>query len=143
MAASIDFRARIVAAYNENEKLTQEAKCHTFELGSDEHLDSITIFKPILQKCKTGLQEVNNMMELNFPSDNKEGAKELKDALHMLHSSLTIFLDNIKNIEFGVASLEEDRESIMEETNQVEEYINDINCFILSDNDDLLTELMK
>jgi len=142
MAATVDFKARIVEAYNENEKLSQEAKGHSFLLGSDEHLDLITFFKPILHRSKTGLIEVNNLIETNFPHRDKEHAKELKMLLHMLHSSLTIFIDQLKHINFGVASLEEDRQQIIDETHQVEEYINDINSFVLIDNDDLLNEFI-
>lgn len=141
MAATIDFKERIVEAYNENERFSLEAKHHVIELGSDEHLDIISLFKPILNKSKTGLEEVNNLIEKNFPSGDKESAIELKKVLHMLHSSLTIFIENIKDIRFGVASLEADRERIVEETNQIEEYINDINSFVLIGNDDLQNEL--
>lgn len=60
----------------------------------------------------------------------------------MLHSSLTIFIDQLQHINFGDASLEEDRQQIIDETHQVEEYINDINSFVLIDSDDLLNEFI-
>lgn len=126
-------------AYNLSEKFNKESR-NKISIGSDAHLDIISENSEIYRQLVEILSVVNNLVEENFPS-NKLQAEELKLALHSLHSSLDLFVDNIKVSDGFYNEIVFQLEN---ETSQIVEYINDINDFVLSDeeliSDDFFTE---
>ncbi|OWP85373.1 hypothetical protein BWK59_00535 [Flavobacterium davisii] len=115
-------------AYNLSEKFNKESRSK-ITLGSDEHLDIISQNTEVFNQLIGILSLVNNLVEKNFPSDKQE-AEELKLALHSLHSSLDLFVNKIK---VSDSSYSESVIQLEAETAQIVEYINDINDFILFD----------
>ncbi|QYS89715.1 hypothetical protein [Flavobacterium davisii] len=115
-------------AYNLSEKFNKESRSK-ITLGSDEHLDVISQNTEVFNQLIGILSLVNNLVEKKFPSDKQE-AEELKLALHSLHSSLDLFVNKIK---VSDSSYSESVIQLEAETAQIVEYINDINDFILSD----------
>lgn len=126
-------------AYNLSEKFNKESRSKITP-GSDEHLDIISQNTGVFNQLIGILSLVNDLVEKNFPSDKQE-AEEIKLALHSLHSSLDLFVNKIKVSDSCYS------ESVLQleaETSQIVEYINDINDFVLSDeefiSDDFFTE---
>ncbi len=126
-------------AYNLSEKFNKESRSKITP-GSDEHLDIISQNTGVFNQLIGILSLVNNLVEKNFPSDKQE-AEEIKLALHSLHSSLDLFVNKIK---VSDSSYSESVLQLEAETSQIVEYINDINDFVLSDeeliSDDFFTE---
>lgn len=126
-------------AYNLSEKFNKESRSKITP-GSDEHLDIISENTVVFNQLIGVLSLVNDLVEKNFPSDKHE-AEDIKLALHSLHSSLDLFVNKIKVSDSSYSA------SVMQleaETSQIVEYINDINDFVLSDeefiSDDFFTE---
>lgn len=126
-------------AYNLSEKFNKESRSKITP-GSDEHLDIISENTVVFNQLIGVLSLVNDLVEKNFPSDKQE-AEDIKLALHSLHSSLDLFVNKIKVSDSSYSA------SVMQleaETSQIVEYINDINDFVLSDeefiSDDFFTE---
>jgi hypothetical protein len=126
-------------AYNLSEKFNKESRSKITP-GSDAHLDIISQNTGVFNQLIGIVSLVNNLVENNFPSDKQE-AEEIKLALHSLHSSLDLFVTKIKVSDTFYS------ESVVQleaETSQIVEYINDINDFVLSDeefiSDDFFTE---
>ena len=115
-------------AYNLSEKFNKESRSKITP-GSDEHLDIISQNTGVFNQLIGILSLVNNLVEKNFPSDKQE-AEEIKLALHSLHSSLDLFVNKIK---VSDGSYSESVLQLEAETSQIVEYINDINDFVLSD----------
>jgi len=124
------------AAYQLSEKFNKEA--FRIEAGSDTHLDIITHNTAIFSQLDSVLSKLNDLIEQNFPS-NKEVAEELKLILHSLHSSLSLFIDKIKNTKFAKISYQDAIDSLETENAQILEYIEDINNYILLD-EELITD---
>jgi hypothetical protein len=126
-------------AYNLSEKFNKESRSKITP-GSDAHLDIISQNTGVFNQLIGILSLVNNLVEKNFPSDKQE-AEEIKLALHSLHSSLDLFVNKIK---VSDSSYSESVLQLEAETLQIVEYINDINDFVLSDeeliSDDFFTE---
>ena len=126
-------------AYNLSEKFNKESRSKITP-GSDAHLDIISQNTGVFNQLIGILSLVNNLVEKNFPSDKQE-AEEIKLALHSLHSSLDLFVNKIK---VSDSSYSESVLQLEAETSQIVEYINDINDFVLSDeellSDDFFTE---
>jgi len=126
-------------AYNLSEKFNKESRSKIIP-GSDDHLDIISQNTGVFNQLIVILSLVNNLVEKNFPSDKQE-AEEIKLALHSLHSSLDLFVNKIK---VSNSSYSESVLQLEAETSQIVEYINDINDFVLSDeefiSDDFFTE---
>lgn len=126
-------------AYNLSEKFNKESRSKITP-GSDEHLDIISQNTGVFNQLIGILSLVNNLVEKNFPSDKQE-AEEIKLALHSLHSSLDLFVNKLK---VSDSSYSESVLQLEAETSQIVEYINDINDFVLSDeefiSDDFFTE---
>jgi hypothetical protein len=120
-------------AYDLTEKFNNELKSE-MKAGSDEHLDLIStntiLFKELIQQ----LASVNDLIEENFPS-NRKAAEEIKFALHSLHSSLDLFISKFKNDTLASKAYRDCILNLETETTQVIEYIQDINDFIISDED--------
>ena len=115
-------------AYYLSEKFNKESRIKITP-GSDEHLDIISQNTGVFNQLIEILSLINNLLEKNFPSDKQE-ADELKLALHSLHSSLDLFVNKIKVSDNSYS------ESVLQleaENSQIVEYINDINDFVLSD----------
>lgn len=142
MIATNDFKKRIYEAYDESERLSQKAKFRIIVKGSDEHLDMISEKKPGLDNIVTVLRSVNDIIENNFPSNDITEAKEIKKLLHMLHSSVKLFSETMGNIEFYAASFPEALGQLNDEINQLEEYIQDINEYVLSEDNPISDDLM-
>jgi hypothetical protein len=115
-------------AYNLSEKFNKESRSKITP-GSDDHLDIISQNTGVFNQLIGILSLVNNLVEKNFPSDKQE-AEEIKLALHSLHSSLDLFVTKIK---VSDTSYSESVVQLEAETSQIVEYINDINDFVLSD----------
>jgi len=124
------------AAYQLSEKFNKEA--FRIEAGSDTHLDIITHNTAIFSQLGSVLSKLNDLIEQNFPS-NKEVAEELKLILYSLHSSLSLFIDKIKNTKFAKISYQDAIDSLETENAQILEYIEDINNYILLD-EELITD---
>ena len=114
-------------------------KKHTgFKIGSDEHLDYISERTKVLDELIVKVAEFNDKFENMFPHD-KETGEVLLSALHILHSALSLAvknleLDNYKN------SFSTCLNRLQTENNQLVEYIEDINEFILSDDESNLLD---
>jgi len=141
MIAQNDFKEKIFEAYDESEKLFQKAKSNTIVKGSDEHLDLISEIKPELKDIIAILGQVNDLIEVNFPSSSKPEAEDLKRSLHMLHSSVTMFFDALKSKQFYTESFPECINDLATEVSQLEEYIEDINNYVLSNDDAIADDL--
>lgn len=118
-------------AYNLSEKFNKEAR-NKIVPGSDEHLDLVSQNTGFFNQLIEILSLVNNLVEKNFPS-NKNEAEEIKLALHSLHSSLDLFVSKIKDTSLSKSSYHNSIEQLELENSQIVEYINDINEFVLSD----------
>lgn len=126
-------KTNVRQAYNLSEKFNTFSK-KSIVPGSDEHLDIISKHSDVLNQLVSVLSDVNNLIEQHFPAGTEE-AEELKLSLHSLHSSLDMFINKIKNNPFTAHSFSISLELLESENKQVFEYINDINEFILSDED--------
>ncbi|WGQ15583.1 hypothetical protein [Sphingobacterium faecium] len=112
-----------------------------FKPGSDEHLDYISGRTKKLEDLIQNLQDINNRFEIVFPN-YKEEAEVFVKILHILHSALSLAIDKLsqenKNNCFKTCL-----NKLKVENEQLVEYIEDLNEFILSDdNDDLLSDLI-
>lgn len=118
-------------AYNLSEKFNKISNSK-IEIGSNDHLDLISRNTSFFSQLIEVLSKVNNLVEENFPS-KKEEAEEIKMALHSLHSSLDLFVCKIKNHKLSNQSYFNSIEQLESENAQIIEYINDINDYVLSD----------
>lgn len=125
-------------AYNLSEKFNQDSRSK-ITLGSDEHLDLISKNTVVLNQLIETLTHVNDLVEKHFPTD-KEKAEELKLALHSLHSSLDFYIHKIK---LSDGSYHNSISKLEAENSQIVEYINDINEFILSDDEFILDDFLS
>lgn len=110
-----------------------------YKIGSDEHLDFIGERTKGLEKLVEVLGNVNSMVEKRFPT-NKEYAKEVLEQLHVAHSATVLVIDSTKSIEYNNCFKTVIKKLIIEKE-QLVEYIDDINNFILSDDENLLFDL--
>ena len=124
-------------AYNLSEKFNKIYNSKT-EIGSNDHLDLVSHNTAVFSQLIEILSKVNDLVEENFPS-NKDEAEELKLALHSLHSSLDLFVDKIKSHTLSNESYYNSIQQLKLENSQIIEYINDINDYVLSD-DDLISD---
>lgn len=102
--------------------------------GSDQHLDQISKITTYFNELIQALTDLNNLIEANFPSKEK-AANDLKFGLHSLHSSLIVFLSKLKNDNIAYLSYKKCIDRLEIECQQVSEYINDLNDYIISQED--------
>ena len=102
--------------------------------GSDQHLDQINSTTKYFNELIQALIDLNNLIEANFPS-KENAANDLKFGLHSLHTSLIVFLSKLKNDNIAYSSFKDCINRLEIECQQVNEYINDINDYILSQED--------
>lgn len=124
-------------AYDLSEKFNKVSR-NKIEAGSDDHLDIISRNTYVFSQLIEVLSKVNDLVEENFPS-KKEEAEEIKLALHSLHSSLDLFVSKIKGVKLSSESYCNSISKLESENSQILEYINDINDYVLSD-DDLISD---
>lgn len=102
--------------------------------GSDQHLDQINSTTKYFNELILVLTNLNNLFEANFPS-NEKAANDLKFGLHSLHSSLIVFLSKLKNDNITSSSFKDCINRLEIESDQLNEYINDLNEYIISQED--------
>ena len=130
-----NLKTNVRQAYNLSERFNAFSKKSIIP-GSDEHLDIISKHSDVLGQLVTMLSEVNDLVEQHFPAA-KEEAEELNLSLHSLHSSLDIFISKIKSNILVANSYGNSLELLESENNQILEYINDINEFVLSEENEI------
>lgn len=99
--------------------------------GSDQHLDQINNTTKYFNELIHALTDLNNLIEANFPS-GKKAANELKFGLHSLHSSLIVFISKLKSDKIAYASFKDCVDRLDIECQQVSEYINDLNDYVIA-----------
>lgn len=102
--------------------------------GSDKHLDQVSETTKLLNELIDALSNLNNLIEENFPS-KRDTANDLKFGLHSLHSSLLLFINKVKNDKVANFSYNDCIARLKLECNQVVEYINDLNDYVISQED--------
>lgn len=111
----------------------------SYKIGSDEHLDFISERTDALNKLVDVLEDINDMVEKGFPT-NKDKAKSFLDQLHVAHSATVLIIDSTKTINYKncfktvLKKLEAEKEQLIE-------YIDDINNFVLSDEQNILFDI--
>lgn len=116
-------------------------KTTTFKLGSDEHLDFVSAITTELNSLIEKLRDFNDSFELMFPKD-KKSSEFAVNVLHILHSGLSLAIEKLKSDDHKHA-FKTCLENLKTEHNQIIEYIEDINEFILSDDEEnLLNDLI-
>lgn len=110
------------------------------KLGSDAHLDYISERTRKLEDLIVKLRDFNDDVEINFPID-KESADVIVYSWYILHSALTLAIDRLEQENYN-DSFVTCLSKLKSESNQLVEYIEDLNDFILSgDGVNLLNEL--
>ncbi|MNK26450.1 hypothetical protein D3C87_447870 [compost metagenome] len=134
-------------ATNKNEQmqfifsLSEKLKNNTKRIvvGSDEHLDFINDRTKDLNEVIHYLAKYNDLVEKHFPG-NKEEAQRIMQDLHTAHSSVTLLIRSVEKYN-RKNSFYTCIERLKEENSQLVEYIEDINNFVLNDDEDLLADL--
>ena len=91
----------------------------------------------------SSLAVLNNLIEENSPKAIEE-TELIKFNLYSLHSSLSLLIDNLQKDNLFQKSYKNNIDLLIEENNQIIEYINDINEYVLSEDnslEDLLNSL--
>ena len=107
-----------------------------YSLGSDTHLDIISENTKQLSFLISSLTVLNDLIEENFPKTIEE-AELIKFNLHSLHSSLSLLIDNLQKDDLFQKSYKNSIDLLIDEDNQILEYINDINEYVLSEDNSL------
>lgn len=102
--------------------------------GSDKHLDQISETTKLFNELIDALSNLNDLIEENFPS-KRDAANDLKFGLHSLHSSLLSFIKTVKNDKIANSSYNDCIARLEVECDQVVEYINDLNDYVISQED--------
>lgn len=113
-------------------------------IGSDEHLDFINQINNYLDIYINQISQINEFVDENFPQD-VEFAKSLSKNLVQLYGGLNIGLSMLKTNDATYSSHESRIVSLKEEVDQIQEYILDIEKFILNKSDEVneLDNLLK
>lgn len=130
------------SAYDLTEKFNRNFD-EKIRLGSDAHLDIISENNKKLGVLVSDLSSLNDLIELNFPK-TIEDAELIKFNLHSIHSALSLLINKLQKGDFNQKSYKNNIESLLDEDNQIIEYIYDINEYVLNKDDsliDLLDEL--
>ncbi|MGO1650242.1 MAG: hypothetical protein ACTHXT_12935 [Sphingobacterium sp.] len=104
-----------------------------FKLGTDEHLDYISERTKKLEDLIVELHDFNDNFELLFPND-KESGEVIVNSLHILHSALSLAIDRLEQENYK-NSFATCLGKLRSESSQLVEYIEDLNEFILSDDE--------
>ncbi|WP_343566334.1 hypothetical protein [Sphingobacterium sp.] len=108
-------------------------------VGSDEHLDFINDRTKDLNRVIHYLAKFNDVIEKHFPN-SKEDANKMLEGLHIAHSTVTLLISAVEKFN-KKNSFYTCIERLKEENSQLVEYIEDINNFVLNDDDNLLADL--
>jgi len=106
-------------------------------IGSDEHLDLINEINNYLDQTINQIAEINEFVDVNFPTDIKF-AKILSHNLTTLYGGLNIGLSMLASNDNSFKSHESRIATLKEEIDQIQEYILDIDRFILNKSDDII-----
>lgn len=137
-----NIRNKFKSTYNLSEKFNRTYS-EIIRLGSDAHLDIISENTKQINLLISSLAVLNDLIEENFPKTIEE-AELIKFNLHSLHSSLSLLIDNLQKDNLFQKSYKNSIDLLIEEDNQIIEYINDINEYVLSEDnslEDLLNSL--
>ncbi|MDR2121599.1 MAG: hypothetical protein LBP34_00600 [Flavobacteriaceae bacterium] len=137
---SRNIRNKFKSTYDLSEKFNRNYS-EIIRLGSDTHLDIISENTKQLNLLVSALAVLNDLIEKNFPQSIEE-AELIKFNLHSLHSSLSLLIDNLQKNTLNQKSYKSSIDLLIDEDNQIIEYINDINEYVLSE-DNSLTYLLK
>ena len=108
--------------------------------GSDDHLDYISNITKNIEILNANLKSFNDSFESRFPN-NKEDGEIIVKVLHLLHSGLSLAIENLKK-ENPEGTFKSCLNKLEIENNQLIEYIEDINEFIIyQDENNLLDSL--
>lgn len=109
-----------------------------FEFGSDEHLDYVLKVKQRIGELTSLLKRFNDEFETVFPK-NKDESERALDTLYLINSTLSMLIDGIES--FNVCkSFNSAISSLRIENNQLIEYIEDVNEYVIKgENKDLST----
>lgn len=115
-------------------------KNNFFINGSDDHLDYISSITKNIEILIVNLKSFNDSCESVFPN-NKEDGEVIVNVLHLLHSGLSLAIENLKK-ENPEGTFKSCLSKLEIENNQLIEYIEDINEFIIyEDENNLLDSL--
>lgn len=126
---------KFVSVFSEKVRRSQVS----YKIGSDEHLDFISERTTALNKLIDVLEDINNMVETGFPTD-KVKAKSVLQQLHVVHSATVLIIDSTKAIDYKNC-FKTVLKNLVDEKEQLIEYIDDINNFVLSDEQNLLFDI--
>ncbi len=128
---SRNIRNKFKSTYDLSEKFNRN-----YSLGSDTHLDIISENTKQLSFLISSLTVLNDLIEENFPKTIEE-AELIKFNLHSLHSSLSLLIDNLQKDDLFQKSYKNSIDLLIDEDNQILEYIKDINEYVLSEDNSL------
>lgn len=137
---SKNIRNKFKSAYDLTEKFNRNFD-ENIRLGSDIHLDMVSEYSKELDLLVSGLSSLNDLIELNFPK-TLEDAELIKFNLHSIHSALSLLISKLQKDDFNQKSYKNNIELLIDEDNQIVEYIYDINEYVLNE-DSSLTDLLN
>jgi len=131
-----DLRVKHIMHLSEN--LSKQKS--SYILGSDQHLDYINNKTKKLNSLIDNLRDFNDSFEDIFPNEKEDGELFI-NKLHLLHSGLSLAIANLSK-ELPKDSFKTCLKKLSIENNQIVEYIEDLNEFLLSEHENnLLNDL--
>ncbi|MGN5953725.1 hypothetical protein ACP6L2_03830 [Sphingobacterium lactis] len=129
-----DLRVKYIMHLSENLRKQKSS----FVLGSDQHLDYINNKTKKLNSLIDSLRDFNDSFEDIFPHEKEDGELFI-NKLHLLHSGLSLAIANLSK-EIPKDSFKTCLDKLNVENNQIVEYIEDLNEFILSEGENNLLD---